>query len=68
MTKKKYNRVAVTVSDENYEMIEKLVKNNKKSIISKSAIVDVALTKFFKNATVESIARAIVEQWWLDKK
>jgi len=68
MAKKEYNRIGVTLSDENYEMINKLVENNQKSIITKSAIVNVALTNLFKNATVDSIAKVIVEQWWLDKK
>lgn len=56
----KYNRLCVTISDENNSKLDLLDSNNK--ILSKSAIVDLALTKFLKNATAESIASEISEQ------
>lgn len=56
----KYNRVCVTLSDGNNSKLDSLANNTK--ILSKSAIVDLALTKFFKNATADSIASEISEQ------
>lgn len=60
----KYNRLCVTISDENNSKLDSLDSNNK--ILSKSAIVDLALTKFLKNATAESIASEISEQLVVD--
>ena len=60
----KYNRVCVTISDENNAKLDSLDSNNK--LLSKSAIVDLALTKFLKNATAESIASEISEQLVVD--
>lgn len=60
----KYNRLCVTISDENNNKLDSLDSNNK--ILSKSAIVDLALTKFLKNATAESIASEISEQLVVD--
>lgn len=56
----KYNRICVTLSDENNANLDSLASNSK--ILSKSAIVDLALSKFFKGATAESIASEISEQ------
>lgn len=60
----KYNRVCVTLSDETNNKLNSLVSNTNKKIqfISKSAVVEMALTKFFKDATAESIASEISEQ------
>ena len=60
----KYNRLCITISDENNSKLDSLDSNNK--ILSKSAIVDLALTKFLKNATAESIASEISEQLVVD--
>ena len=60
----KYNRLCVTISDENNSKLDSLDSNNK--ILSKSAIVDLALTKFLKDATAESIASEISEQLVVD--
>lgn len=60
MKMKKYNRLCVTLSDENNAKLDSLVSNSK--IVSKSSIVDLALNKFFKNATAETIASEISEQ------
>ena len=56
----RYNRICVTLSDGNNAKLDSLASNTK--ILSKSAIVDLALTKFFKNATADSIASEISEQ------
>ena len=58
----KYNRLCVTLSDENNIKLDSLVKNTNIQFLSKSAIVNLALSKFFKNASAESIASEISEQ------
>lgn len=60
----KYNRLCVTLSDESNNKLNSLVNNTNKKVqfISKSAIVELALKKFFKDATAESIASEISEQ------
>ena len=60
----KYNRVCVTISDENNSKLDSLDSNNK--LLNKSKIIDLALTKFFKGATAESIASEISEQLVVD--
>lgn len=60
MENRKYNRLCVTISDENNSKLNSLDSNNK--ILNKSAIVDLALTKFLKDATADSIASEISEQ------
>lgn len=64
MKTKKYNRLCVTISNENKSKLDSLANNTK--IISKSAIIDLALNKFFKDATAESIANEISEQLVVD--
>lgn len=61
---KKYNRLCVSISDENNSKLDSLATNSK--ILSKSAIVDLALNKFFRNATADSIASEISEQLVVD--
>lgn len=60
----KYNRLCVTLSDETNDKLNSLVNNTNKKVqfISKSAIVELALKKFFKGATADSIASEISEQ------
>jgi predicted transcriptional regulator len=60
----KYNRLCVTLSDESNTRLNSLVNNTNKKVqfISKSAIVELALKKFFKDATAESIANELSEQ------
>ena len=60
----KYNRVCVTISDENNSKLDSLDSNNK--LLNKSKIIDLALTKFLKNATADSIASEISEQLVVD--
>ncbi len=60
----KYNRLCVTLSDETNDKLNSLVNNTNKKVqfISKSAIVELSLKKFFKDATADSIASEISEQ------
>lgn len=64
----KYNRLCVTLSDETNTKLDSLVKNTNKKVqfISKSAVVELALNRFFKDATAESIASEISEQLVVD--
>lgn len=57
---KRKSRICVTISDENNLKLDSLVSNTK--ILNKSAIVELALSNFFKNASAESIASEISEQ------
>lgn len=61
---KRNSRICVTISDENNLKLDSLVSNTK--ILNKSAIVELALSKFFKNASAESIASEISEQLVVD--
>ena len=60
----KYNRLCVSISDETNEKLNSLVKNTNKKIkaLSKSAIVEVALNKFFEDASSDSIANELSKQ------
>ena len=66
--KKEYNRVCVTLSDENNDMLNSLVGNtNKKiNILSKSNVVNLGLNKLFDGATRETIANEIKKQLVVD--
>ena len=61
---KRKSRICVTISDENNLKLDSLVSNTK--ILNKSAIVELALSNFFKNASAESIASEISEQLVVD--
>ena len=60
----KYNRLCVTLSGETNGKLNSIVSNTNKKVqfISKSAVVELALSKFLKGATAESIASEISEQ------
>ena len=60
----KYNRLCVTLSDETNGKLNSIVSNTNKKVqfISKSAVVELALSKVLKGATAESIASEISEQ------
>ena len=61
---KKYNRLCVTLSDETNNKLDSLVNNTNSKIqfLSKSAVVELSLKKFFKDATAETIASELSEQ------
>ena len=59
-----YNRICVSISDESKIKLDTLANNT--NIISKSAIVELALNKFFKDATADSIAKELSEQIVVD--
>ena len=60
----KYNRLCVTISDETNMQLDLIIDNANKKIkaLSKSAIVELALVKFFETASTESIANELLEQ------
>lgn len=60
----KYNRICVSISDETKDKLNSLVENTNKNIqfTSKSAIVELALVKFFETASAESIASELSKQ------
>ena len=64
----RYNRLCVTLSDETNDKLNSLVSNTNKKIqfISKSAIVELALVKYFESASAESIASELSEQIVVD--
>ena len=60
----KYNRLCVSISDETNNKLNSLVTNTNKRIkaLSKSAVVEIALNKFFETVDADSIADEIQEQ------
>ena len=63
----KYNRICVTISDSNNTKLNSIVDNtNKKINVTKSAIVDLALNKFFETISNDSIASELSEQLVVD--
>ena len=64
----KYNRICVTLSDENNQMLNSLVGNSNKNmnLLTKSNVVNLGLNKLFENATSESIAYEIQKQSMVD--
>lgn len=60
----KYNRLCVSISDETNNKLNSLVTNTNKKIkaLSKSAVVEIALNKFFETVDADSIADEIQEQ------
>ena len=63
-----YNKICVTISDSNNTKLNNLVDNTKKKInITKSAIVDLALNKFFEDISKkDSVEKEILEQLVVD--
>lgn len=64
----KYNKICVSISDSNNTKLNNLVDNTKKKInITKSAIVDLALNKFFEDISKkDSVEKEILEQLVVD--
>lgn len=63
----KYNRICVTISDSNNTKLNSIVDNtNKKINVTKSAIVDLALNKFFETISNDSIESELSEQLVVD--
>jgi len=60
----KYNRLCVSISDETNNKLNSLVTNTNKRIkaLSKSAVVELALNKFFETVDADSIGDEIQEQ------
>ena len=60
----KYNRLCVSISDETNNTLDSIVANTNKKIkaLSKSAIVEIALVKFFENTDVDKIADEVAKQ------
>lgn len=60
----KYNRLCVSISDETNNKLNSLVTNTNKKIkaLSKSAVVEIALNKFFETVDADSIGDEIQEQ------
>ena len=60
----KYNRLCVSISDETNNTLDSIVENTNKKIkaLSKSAIVEIALVKFFDNTDVDKIADEVAKQ------
>lgn len=61
---RKYNRLCVSISDETNSKLDSIVANTNKKIkaLSKSAIVEIALVKFFDNTDNERIADEVEKQ------
>lgn len=65
---KKYNRLCVSISDENNSRLDSIVSNTNKKIkvVTKSAIVDMALNSFFETANADLIASELSKQIMVD--
>lgn len=61
---KTYNRLCVTISDETNSKLDSLVSNTNKKVrlLSKSAVVELALTKFLEDASADRIASELSKQ------
>ena len=64
----RYNRLCVSISDETNTKLNSLVANTNKKIkaLSKSAVVELALTKFLDDVNDETIADELLEQMVVD--
>lgn len=60
----RYNRLCVSISDETNDKLNSLVANTNKRIkaLSKSAVVELALTKFLDDVNDETIADELLNQ------
>lgn len=60
----KYNRLCVSISDETNIKLNSLVNNTNKKIkaLSKSAIVELALNKFFDSVDEDNVADELSKQ------
>ena len=59
-----YNRLCVSISDETNDKLNSLVANTNKRIkaLSKSAVVELALTKFIDDVNDETIADELLNK------
>ena len=66
--KKSYNRICVTLTDENYDTLVSLVGNTNKrlNILNQSNVVNLGLNKLFDGNTKENIANEIQKQLVVD--
>ena len=55
----KYNRLCVSVSDNSKDKLELIINNSNIRGLTKSAIVDMALIKFFETIDADSITDEI---------
>lgn len=55
-------KISITISNDHNEELDAVLKKSKINAITKSAIVDLALAKFFETATVDTIENEITEQ------
>ena len=60
----RYNRLCVSISDETNDKLNSLVANTNKRIkaLSKSAVVELALTKFLDDVNDETIADELINE------
>lgn len=60
----RYNRLCVSISDETNDKLNSLVANTNKRIkaLSKSAVVELALTKFLDDVNDETIADELLNK------
>lgn len=58
LQKKTYNRICITISDANKKDLDQfvLVAKRRMKSINNSTVVDIALAKFFEDATISSVA------------
>ena len=63
-----YNRLCVSISDETNDKLNLLIANTNKRIkaLTKSAVVELALTKFLEDANSDTIANELIEQMVVD--
>lgn len=64
----RYNRLCVSISDETNDKLNLLIANTNKRIkaLTKSAVVELALTKFLEDANSDTIANELIEQMVVD--
>ena len=55
-------KITITITKEHNEKLNNVVKHSSINALTKSAIVDLALSNLFKNASVDSIESGIVNQ------
>ena len=58
----KSKKITITISNEHNKQLDSLANNSRINAITKSAIVDLALAKFFENASVDSIESELSKQ------
>ena len=56
------DKITITITKEHNEKLNNVVKHSRINAITKSAIVDLALARFFEDATTDSIESEITTQ------